>query len=192
MIKFFKEIKEEAKEWAYGRFWLFRAILIFYFVYVFIRHLISPEYTSLFGGINLGIHELGHILFYPLGEFLSVLGGSLLQVAVPLISFLVFYKQKDYFAYSVSFFWLSTSLFNLSLYISDARKQALPLVSPFSGEEIIHDWNYILSKLGLLSFDTFFSYILRFFAILFMFFGILWGIYIIKFMLFKKITNLKS
>lgn len=186
MIDFLKKLKEEGKRWAYGRFWLFRAILILYFSYVFINHLLNVEYSSLFGGINLGIHELGHLLFYPFGNFISILGGSFLQIFIPILSFWIFLRQEDYFALSVSLFWLSTSLFNLSLYIGDARKQELPLVSPFSGDEIIHDWNFILSKFGLLSFDNFFSISIRIFAIIFMLSSILWGIYLLRFMLTKK------
>lgn len=186
MISFLKNIREEGKRWAYGRFWFFRALLILYFCYVFIRHILNSEYSSIFGGINLGIHELGHLLFYPLGDFLCILGGSFLQIFVPLLSFWIFLKQEDYFALSVSSCWLSTSLFGVSLYIGDARKQELPLVSPFSGEEIIHDWNYLLSKTGLLSFDTFLSFFVRIFAIFFMLSGILWGFYLLKFMFSKK------
>ncbi len=33
--------------------------------------------------INLPFHEAGHILFIPLGRFMTVLGGSLFQVIVP-------------------------------------------------------------------------------------------------------------
>ena len=34
---------------------------------------------------NLVFHEAGHILFIPLGRFMTVLGGSLTQVLVPLV-----------------------------------------------------------------------------------------------------------
>lgn len=186
MINFLKKIKENGKNWAYGKFPFLRLFLILYFIYIFFNHLLKPEYTSIFGGINLGIHELGHLLFYPFGEFISVLGGSLFQVLVPVLSFWIFLRQEDYFALSLSACWLGTSLFNLALYIGDAGEMALPLVSPFAGEEIIHDWNYLLSRAGLLSLDNFLSFIVKIFAIFFMLSGILWGIYLLKFMFSKK------
>jgi hypothetical protein len=185
-MNFWNNLKKEAKYWASGKFFLFRALLIIYFFYVFIRHLFNSEYSSLFGGINLGLHELGHLVFLPFGEFISVFGGSFFQIFIPLISFWLFYKQEDYFALSISSCWLSTSLFSLSLYISDARSQNLPLISPFGSEEIIHDWNYLLGKMGLLQLDGFFSFIVRLFAIFFMCSGILWGTWLLKFMIFKS------
>ena len=34
---------------------------------------------------NLVFHEAGHILFLPFGRFMTVLGGSLLQILVPIV-----------------------------------------------------------------------------------------------------------
>ncbi len=45
---------------------------------------------------------------------------------------------------------MGQSLFNVSVYAKDARAQALPLLG---GEDTLHDWNYILGKLGILRWD---------------------------------------
>lgn len=88
---------------------------------------------------------------------MTVLGGSLFQCLVPLFSTLMFLKQRDYFAITVCFAWLSTNFFDVAIYAADARLLQLPLVSPFKGEETIHDWNFILDKLDILHLDYVFA-----------------------------------
>jgi hypothetical protein len=180
--RWFGEFSAEAREWAVGRWWPLRALLMLYFAYVLVRHLGSAEYNSWFGGINLGIHELGHVIFSPFGTFIGILGGSFWQVAVPLLSFWVFRRQGDFFAHSVSACWLGTSLFNLAAYIGDARAQELPLVSPFGGEEIIHDWYYLLSVTGLAPFDQALAFLVRALAFGAMAAGLAWGGWLISVM----------
>ena len=53
----------EVLSWCEGRRWIWRAPLLVFFAYIAVRHLADPLYTSIFGGINLGIHELGHVVF---------------------------------------------------------------------------------------------------------------------------------
>ena len=55
-----------------------RAPLLLWLAYVAMRHVADPLYTSLFGSLNLGLHEGGHLLFgYLPGDFLAVAGGTL-------------------------------------------------------------------------------------------------------------------
>ena len=180
--RWFAEFRVEAREWAAGRWWPLRAVLMLYFAYVLVRHLGSAEYNSWFGGINLGIHELGHVVFSPFGPFIGILGGSFWQVAVPLLAFWIFHRQGDYFAHSVAACWLGTSLFNLAAYIGDARSRVLPLVSPFGGEEIIHDWHYLLGTLGLLPLDGALAFLVRVLAFAAMVAGLAWGGWMIMIM----------
>jgi len=146
--------------WAKGRSWLLRAILLAFLFYIFIRHIGDTEYQSIFKGLNLGIHELGHFVFGILGEFIGVAGGTLAQLLAPIIGIVMFFLQEDYFAIAVAFGWLATNLFDVAAYASDARAMALPLVSPFGGE-CYHDWNYLLDKLGLLSADKTIGFLFR-------------------------------
>lgn len=44
--------------------------------------------------LNLGIHELGHMLFRPAGEFLCIAGGTILQLLIPIISVFMFVRQQ--------------------------------------------------------------------------------------------------
>ena len=44
---------------------------------------------------NLVFHEAGHVIFALFGRFMGVLGGSLLQVLVPLVAAAAFLRQQD-------------------------------------------------------------------------------------------------
>ncbi len=62
------------------------------------------------------------------------------------------------------------------MYISDARARALPLVSPFSfGDDIIHDWTYLLTQAGLLQHDLLIAFLVRLTAGAVMVAGLLMG-----------------
>ncbi len=107
------------------------------------------DWPNLFSGLNLGIHELGHVLFAPLGMFLGILGGSLVQCLAPIAGMVSLRRQSDYFGLTICGGWLATNLFGVGTYMADAQAQILPLVSPFSGHPI-HDWNYLFASLGWL------------------------------------------
>jgi uncharacterized membrane protein YtjA (UPF0391 family) len=106
--------------------------------------------ASFLHNIILPFHEFGHVLFMPFGRFMSILGGSLFQVLMPLGLMLVFIiKQRDTFAASVMLWWSGQSLVDLSPYIADASLRALPLVG--GGGEESHDWGNLLTMTGLLN-----------------------------------------
>ncbi len=145
---------QDAARWAAeGRAWAPRAALLALLAWFGWRHLADPGYGSLFSGLTLGVHELGHLVLAPLGHWPGAAGGSAFQVLAPVALAWGFLRQRDYFAIAVAGAWESMSLSNLATYVADARAQALPLVSPFSGDPE-HDWNYLLSSLGLLDWDT--------------------------------------
>lgn len=118
---------------------------------------LAPEASGLFGGITLGVHELGHLLWSPLGEWFAVAGGSLTQLLAPLAACVVIRKQGDRLGSIIPLFWLASSLGNLAAYIADARDMDLPLVSLGDGEDVVHDWNYLLEHAGALTRDAQFA-----------------------------------
>jgi len=164
-----------AHAWCAGRVPYGRALLLAYFLYIGVRHIASASYNSLFKMLNLGIHELGHFVFAFFGEFLQIAGGTILQCLVPIISMFMFYRQRDFFAIAIAFGWLSTNLFDVATYMADARDMMLPLVSPFGGEDIVHDWNYLLSALGLLEWDTRLAFLVRVAAVVSMLICLIFG-----------------
>lgn len=113
--------------------------------------------ASFMHSINLAFHEAGHVLFRPFGWFMTVLGGSLFQLLMPVIVMAAFlWKHHNAFGAAVALWWLGQSLMDLAPYINDARTQQLQLVGGGSGWERPgdHDWNNILGYLNLLHRDA--------------------------------------
>ncbi len=144
----------DAFEPAGSPFWWARIPVLAWGAWAWIHHLRDDQYQGVIKGLNLALHEMGHVIFGGLGEFPGILGGSLFQCLCPVIAFIVFLRQRDRFALAFCFAWLGTNLFDVAVYIGDARAMELPLVSPFAGDgEIIHDWNWMLDRLGWLAYD---------------------------------------
>jgi len=154
-----KEFLADAEEWARGRMWIPRALLLLYLVYADIRFLRDPLSSTMFSGITLAFHEMGHLIFSFAGHFIGSLMGSGMQLLIPIIVIIVFLRQPDYFGVAVGGFWLSFSMFELANYVADARAMDLPLVGFTDDPE--HDWHYLLSTTHLLQLDTFFGFLLR-------------------------------
>jgi hypothetical protein len=151
----FSTLVDQSKNWCAGKNWLWRLPVLAWFGLLLVRHVSDAGYTSVIGPLNLGIHELGHLIFGWGPQFLAVAGGTIAQLAAPVFGLWNFYRQDDFFAMALSFGWLSTNLFDVAHYQADARAMALDLVSPFGGgDTVIHDWNYMFFHTGLLNFDT--------------------------------------
>lgn len=173
--------REDAARWAAGRAWHWRALLLAYLAYAGLRALADPAYRGLFGGVTFGVHELGHLVWAPLGEFLGVAGGSLSQVLLPLAVGLLFLQSREYFGIAVAGAWEAVSLFDLARYIADARALQLDLVS-FSGEGSIHDWNYLLGRLGWLGHDLQIAGLVRAAGVVTLGLSLWWGLRILQLM----------
>jgi len=104
--------------------------------------------------INLPFHEAGHILFMPFGAFMTSLGGSLMQILVPLVCAVSLARRDDTFGACVCVWWAGQNLIDLGPYIADARALQIVLLGGFTGAEVEgHDWEAILTALGWLRFD---------------------------------------
>jgi hypothetical protein len=106
--------------------------------------------------IVLPIHEAGHVLFIPFGRFMTVLGGSLMQVLLPLVLMASFVfgfggSRRDNFAASLMLWWAAASVIDVAPYIWDAFDPKLMLLGGKTGAESDgHDWQNILGDLGLI------------------------------------------
>lgn len=79
--------------------------------------------------VNLPIHETGHLIFMPFGQFMHFLGGTLAQLLMPLAIALTFMiKKQDAFGCAVCTWWFGQNFLDIAPHINDARSQALPLV----------------------------------------------------------------
>lgn len=105
--------------------------------------------------VNLPFHEAGHLLFMPFGRFMTILGGSLGQVLMPLVCLATFLlKTRDPFGGSVALWWTAENFMDVAPYINDARAMDLMLLGGFTGQEVdAHDWNNLLTMLGWLQHD---------------------------------------
>jgi hypothetical protein len=103
---------------------------------------------------NLVFHEAGHVLFMPFGRFMTVLGGSLFQFALPLVLAIAFLRQRNSFGAAVCTWWAGENLLDVAPYIADARALTLVLLGGRTGAEVQgHDWEYLLATLGWMRFD---------------------------------------
>jgi len=123
-------------------------------------------YVPLLSDVDLAIHEFGHMLFMPfgiqfLGSTMMILGGSLTQVAFPLVFFGYFMRKqddgrrRDLFAAMVCLWWSGINLLSVAIYCADSRAGQLMLLDGSTGQESDgHDWNNLLTRWGLLEHDT--------------------------------------
>jgi hypothetical protein len=111
--------------------------------------LAEEGWIPLLDGVNLLFHEAGHPLFSVFGwETLTILGGTLMQLLVPLGIAAAFWLRRDTLGTATAGFWASENLLNIARYVADARAQVLPLVG--GGE---HDWTALLGQWGCLMQD---------------------------------------
>lgn len=127
---------------------IFAAILSIYFLWI----ALTPMNGSFLDLVDLPIHEFGHLLFRPLGEFMMIAGGSLFQIIMPAIFVGYFWWNEKYYSAAIVLFWVGQSILNVFIYAADAVVMQLVLTSGFTGTEgSFHDWNYLLTSTGLIN-----------------------------------------
>ncbi len=113
------------------------AVYTFWLVVAYRYHFID--------NINLLIHEAGHVIFAPFGEVMGMLGGSILQLSIPLCFVAYFWKRTQRFEAAVCGLWSVESFMYTAEYMADANALALPLVGGH-----IHDWRWWFERRGVL------------------------------------------
>ena len=126
---------------------IFAGVLTIYFLWI----AYDPMQGSFLDLVDLPIHETGHLVFRPFGEFLSVAGGSLFQVILPAVFVGYFVWHLKYYSAAIVLFWVGQSLLNVYVYAADAVVMQIVLTSGLTGSEgSFHDWNYLLTETGLI------------------------------------------
>src|SRR5207249_10660133 len=182
IIAYLLPAEERVNSFVFAGRVLVYGVLIFWGV----KFIATPMETNYVGAhfmhlINLPFHEAGHLVFSPLGRFMTVLGGSLGQLLMPLIcaGAFLFYNQNPFGA-SAALWWFAESLMDLAPYINDARDLELMLLGGVTGKEFEgHDWEYILGHLGWLKYDHAIARDAYKLAILIMLLALIWGAYLL-------------
>jgi hypothetical protein len=136
--------------------------------------LIQKIFTLYFFIANqtLGIvHEGGHGVCYllPCSEFLTVANGTVFQLLFPGLIAYYYYRKGKLFAAMIALFFVGFSLHYTAWYLSTAHEGLiLPAHKSFLGVDAIHDFNYMLSAMGLLTYESLIAGFTRFIAYLIM------------------------
>jgi hypothetical protein len=134
--------------------------------------------SSFMHNIVLPIHEAGHVFFMPFGEFLTILGGSFFQVALPLgIGATFLLRQRDAFGAAICLWWAGASLVDVAPYIWDSLNPQLILIGGHTGEDGPHDWIYLLERLGALGHAHAWGTAVHHVGTLTMIAGVIWGLH---------------
>ena len=148
------------EDWEFVPRAVFGVAVAFYAIFLFqaVRGTGFPQWMDL---VFVPIHEGGHLLFRFFGEFLAVAGGTFLQLGVPLMlaSYFLLHRQVQGVAFCIFFFF--EQFLPISVYMADARAQELPLLTVGDTDDVIHDWNYLFGKFGVLEHDTQIAKIVR-------------------------------
>jgi hypothetical protein len=124
--------------------------------------------------ITLYIHEAGHAIFRPFGDTMYYLGGSIMQVLVPLVWMITAWHERSKLVPAAIFF-TGYSMVDISVYMKDAALRVLPLIG---GSKTHHDWWTVLYRRDALDWgeplgETFF-----WIGMLSACGGLAWGVYI--------------
>ena len=121
---------------------------------------------------TLGIvHEGGHGVCYILHcpEFITMANGTIFQLLFPGLIGYYYYKRGNLFAALIALFFVGFSLQYTAWYLSTAHEGLiLPAHKSFLGVDAIHDFNYILSAMGLLAYESLIAGLTRLVAYLIM------------------------
>lgn len=138
-----------------------RGVLLALLGWFTLRHLVDPDHRGIYSGLNLVLHEAGHLVFQWSGSvWLTAAGGTLFHLGCIIAVGVAFWRQRDLFAVVVAVWWAGTVFIEAAPYAADARARELPLVTVGDGP-ISHDWFAMLEPLGLLAFDGLIGALLR-------------------------------
>jgi hypothetical protein len=111
---------------------------------------VDPVRLDFLHSVSLRLYRTGQLLFAPMGSDLAAWRGSLAQVLLPLAMAVLLGLLHQRFAAAVAFLWLAQNLFNVSVYVSDARARELTLDGPVDPSL---DWQRLLEQWGALAHD---------------------------------------
>jgi hypothetical protein len=155
-------LPREARERLWARTTPFVRIVALLFFGLFLYELVRDmEMPHLVDNAFMQIHAGGHALFRVFGLTAAVAGGTFLQLFVPLALGFYFIRQRQPLGVTLCMFFFFEQFLPIARYMADAQAQQLPWMSIGRYESLIHDWNYLFTQLGVLSYDTVIAGIVR-------------------------------
>src|SRR5690349_7397916 len=97
-----------------------------FYVFFLIQAATGGGFPPFMDLVFIPIHEGGHLLFRFFGEFLMVAGGTLLQLAVPVMLGVYFLFRRQLLGTAFCLFFFFEQLLPTAVYMADARAQELP------------------------------------------------------------------
>ena len=155
------------KTWSFLSKWWLSILLVFcswfiikqFWLAIDNNILLAVNYNHAFGfsviyflmdNLTLIIHEAGHTIFGIFGwRFLTVLGGTLLQIFIPFLLFVVAWRKSQIFISQVCLYWVGFTWLDTAGYVADAYHQNLPLIGNLP--KSAHDFLNLLSDLNILN-----------------------------------------
>ena len=160
-------------------------IIVFYYSFNVVKLTINgfndPDIPfSFLHNVDLIFHEAGHLIFSFFGEFITALGGTMMQLIIPLICmYVLLVRSKDPFGSAICFWWVGENFLDISIYMNDAERMWLPLLGGRFGHSSpygVHDWNYILTELNILQFCQLFAKLVFFLGFLIIIISLIWAL----------------
>lgn len=145
------ELPEQPDPVKLGAQALVLAVMVVWGMQLMADKVMTSEITASFmHDVDLPIHEFGHVLFRPFGEWMTYLGGSLFQCLLPaLIGVAFIWRMRNPFGAAFCLWWTAENVLDVAPYIYDAKLMAMPLVGEWNDEVaeahvLRHDWHNIL------------------------------------------------
>jgi hypothetical protein len=152
-------LRSSIDEYARGKRWYWYVPLWLFGIFVCIK-LFGFD---MFGGLPIVLaipysfdfllHELAHIVTGFLPPLLTASAGSISELMLGIGLVLGGFYWRNYFAVLFCMLWLDLACQSAGTYMADAVPQQVPLVSlggALSGQDPLHDWNYVFGQLHLL------------------------------------------
>ncbi len=158
-------------EFAKGKLWYWHLPLWLFGLYAFVKLLgfdmLKPMPIVLLVPYSFDflLHEFAHLFTAFLPAVLTASAGSISELMLGTGLVVGAFWFRNYFAAMFCCLWFDLTAQSAGTYMADAIPQHLPLVSlggALSGQDPIHDWHFVFSKLHMLGASAFIGDGLRF------------------------------